>query len=60
MVSLLVYSGEEFVGWVGIHQRKIEFERKMIKIGGFGICVYPDWRRKGIAGKISQKNHEFS
>lgn len=50
---------DELVGWAGIHETEIEFEGKMIKMGGYGICTLPDWQRSGIASRESQAALDF-
>lgn len=59
IANVLAYINGQLVGWAGIHQADIEFEGKRIKLGGFGICTHPDWQRKGIASKVSQKAMGF-
>ncbi len=57
--QLLAYIGKELVGWSGVHETEQDFEGKKIKIGGYGICTHPNWQRKGIANKVSQKAMSF-
>jgi len=57
--QVLAYIGKELVGWAGIHETEQEFERKKIKLGGYGICTHPNWQRKGVARKVSQAAMDF-
>ena len=50
---VLAHSGSRLVGWAGVYKRAIEYQDTKIKIGGFGLCTHPDWRRLGVATKMS-------
>ena len=56
---VLAYIGNELVGWAGVHETKQVFEDIIIRLGGYGICTHLDWRRKGIASKISMEAMKF-
>ena len=56
---VLAYIGNKLVGWAGVHETEQVFEDKIIKLGGYGICTHTDWRREGIASKISKEAIKF-
>lgn len=56
---VLAYLGQNLVGWAGIHKAKPEFEGIKIKLGGYGICTHPDYRRLGIASEMSQTAQNY-
>ncbi|MBU2592598.1 GNAT family N-acetyltransferase [Patescibacteria group bacterium] len=53
------YIGRRLVGWAGIHIETTKYEGKKIKLGGFGICTHPNYRKKGIASKLSSRVINF-
>jgi len=59
IANVLAYLGENLVGWAGIHQAKVEFEDRKVKLGGLGICTHPDWRRRGIATTVSREAMDY-
>ncbi len=50
--QLLAYMGQELIGWAGIHITRQKYQNTEIKIGGYGICVHPNWQNQGIASKM--------
>lgn len=59
IAGVFAYIENELVAYAGIHQSKIEFEGEKIKLGGYGIGVRKDMRKKGIATKMCQKAMEY-
>ncbi len=53
-VQVLAYKGNKLVGWAGVHETIQDFERLIIKLGGYGICTHPDYWGLGIASKVSK------
>lgn len=52
---VLAYMEKTLVGWAGIHLVSQLYQGKEVLLGGYGICTHPDWRRQGIARKVSKK-----
>ena len=60
IARVLAYSAKDLVGYAGIHKVNVEFERKKIKLGGFGgVCTRPDMRGKGIATSVCAEAMEI-
>jgi len=59
VAGMFAYVDGELVGYTGIHESEVEFEGKMIKLGGYGIGVRKDMRRKGIATKMCQEAMKY-
>jgi len=49
---IFTMDGENIVAWAGIHIAETEFQGDAVKLGGFGLCTHPDWRKKGIAQRL--------
>jgi len=59
VAGVFAYLGENLVGYAGVHESRMEFEGEMIKLGGYGIGVREDMRRKGIAAKMCQEAMKY-
>lgn len=47
---LLAFEDEQIIGTTALHQRKIQFNKNDIILGGIGrVCTHKDRRRQGIA-----------
>jgi ribosomal protein S18 acetylase RimI-like enzyme len=57
--EVLAYFDDKLVCWAGVHQTQQFFEGKEVKLGGYAICTHPQYRRKGIATKASQRVMEY-
>ena len=51
----LTYLDNHLIVWAGIHKTKVKFLDKRINLGGFGVCVHPDYRKAGVGFELSQK-----
>ncbi|EKE06239.1 MAG: hypothetical protein ACD_19C00032G0001 [uncultured bacterium] len=51
--QVLAYVGKTLVGWAGVHVTEQVYKGQQIKLGGYGICTHPDFRRMGIASKVA-------
>lgn len=51
--QILAYVGKTLVGWAGVHVTEQTYKGQQIKLGGYGICTHPDFRRMGIASKVA-------
>lgn len=52
IAHVLAYEDTTLIGWTGIHINKVLFENKHITLGGYGICVHPNYRNQGVATKM--------
>ena len=56
---VLVFDQLELIGWAGLHISNVIFEQQEIKLGGYGICTHPEYRRKGVARQMCKKAFDF-
>lgn len=55
-VWILAFEGDEIVGRVFLHKRKITFEETDVLLGGIGgVCTRRDKRNQGIASKMLER-----
>jgi len=59
LAGVFAYVDDKLVGYAGIHESEVEFEGEMINLGGCGIGVREDMRRKGIATKMCQEAMKY-
>ncbi len=59
LIQVLAYIGNELVGWAGVHVAEQTYNGKQIKLGGYGICTHPEFRKMGIATKIAGEAMKF-
>lgn len=59
LAHILAYMDGDLVGWVGLHVREISYEGEVIRLGGYGICAHPDWRRRGIASEMAGRAMDY-
>jgi len=58
--AIIARTGGKIVGLLFIHFRKIDFDKKKIKLAGIGgVVVHKEHRHKGIATKMLQKTLEI-
>lgn len=52
---VLAFNQQRLVGWAGVHMTEQRYQSQQIKIGGYGICTHPDFRKVGIATRAAQR-----
>ena len=52
VAHVTAFNSDEVIGWAGLRLAETEYASRKLRLGGFGIGVREDWRRKGVGTKI--------